>query len=123
MSRLTDKKFLANFKAIKNINPNYVASKEELMYVKLGKLEDLEEEIGCPLEIRERALNGFYIVGYGYVSNDDDFIYLRKDNKGYYLKVVIHPSKPIPPDFYGYCDIHYLKDYKKSFWLKEDKSE
>ena len=46
MSRLTEKKFLDNFKAIKNINPNYVASKEELMYEKLGKLEDLEEEIG-----------------------------------------------------------------------------
>ena len=123
MSRLTEKKFLDNFKAIKNINPNYVASKEELMYEKLGKLEDLEEEIGCPLEVREQALNGFYIVGYGYVSNDEDFIYLRKDNNGYYLKVVIHPSKPTPPDFYGCCDIHYLKDYKKTWFLKKDKSE
>ena len=81
------------------------------------------EEIGCSLEVREQALNGFYIDGYGYVSNDDDFIYLRKDNSGYYLKVVIHPSKPIPPDFYGYCDIHYLKDYKKTWWLREDKND
>ena len=44
MSRLTEKKFLDNFKVIKNINPNYVASKEELMYVKLGKLEDIMEK-------------------------------------------------------------------------------
>ncbi len=46
MSRLTEKKFLDNFKAMKNIAPDYVASKEQLMYEKLGKLEDLEEEIG-----------------------------------------------------------------------------
>lgn len=83
----------------------------------------LTEQLGCPLEVREKALNGFYIPDYGYVSNDDDFIYLRKDDNGYYLKVVIHPSKPIPPDFYGYCDIHYLKDYKKTWWLEADKSE
>ena len=44
MSRLTEKKFLDDFKAIKNINPNYVASKEELMYEKLGKLEDIMEK-------------------------------------------------------------------------------
>ena len=93
------------------------------MYDKLGKLEDIEEESGCPLEVREKALNGFYIPGYGYVSNNDDFIYLRKDDKDYYLKVAIHPSKPTPPHFYGYCDIHYLKDYKKTWWLKEDRSE
>lgn len=44
MNRLTEKKFLDNFKAIKKINPNYVASKEELMYEKLGKLEDIMEK-------------------------------------------------------------------------------
>ncbi len=87
------------------------------------KYSELEEQLGCPLEVVEQALNGFYIVGYGYVSNDDDFIYLRKDNNGFYLKVVIHPSKPTPPDFYGYCDIHYLKDYKKTWWLIKYKSE
>ena len=46
MSRLTDKRFLDNFKAMKNIAPDYVASTEQLMYEKLGKLEDLEEEVG-----------------------------------------------------------------------------
>ena len=84
---------------------------------------ELEKDLGCPLDVREKALNGFYIPSYGYVSNDDDFIYLRKDDKGYYLKVVIHPSKPTPPHFYGYCDIHYLKDYKKTWWLSETKEE
>ena len=89
----------------------------------LDRLEELEKATGCPLEVREKALNGFYIPGYGYVSNNDDFIYLRKDDKGYYLKVVIHPSKPTQSHFYGYCDIHYLKDYKKTWFLKEDRSE
>ena len=109
-------------------NGNYYCSPDsetslKPVYDKLGKLEDIEEKVGCPLEVREKALSGFYIHGYGYVSNNDDFIYLRKDDKGYYLKVVIHPSKPTPPHFYGYCDIHYLKDYKKTWFLKEDRSE
>lgn len=61
MSRLTEKKFLDNFKAIKNINPNYVASKEELMYEKLGRLEDLLELYGISsIEELELAL-GMYI--------------------------------------------------------------
>ena len=85
--------------------------------------KEIKKELGCPLEVIEKALDGFYISGYGYVSNDDDFIYLRKDINGYYLKVVIHPSKPIPPNFVGYCDIHFLKDYKKTWWLQKDKSE
>lgn len=91
--------------------------------LKAQMYDDISNQLGCPLEVREKALNGFYIPSYGYVSNDDDFIYLRKDDKGYYLKVVIHPSKPTPPHFYGYCDIHYLKDYKKTWWLSETKEE
>ena len=125
--RLTrnQEKFLGkgNYKGEKYIIGSNGVTSKQMCLNKLGKLEDLEEKIGCPLEVRERALNGFYIVGYGYVSNDEDFIYLRKDNNGYYLKVVIHPSKPTPPDFYGCCDIHYLRDYKKTWWLKENREE
>ena len=46
MSRITDKRVLENIEIMKNIAPDYVASTEQLMYEKLGKLEDLEEEIG-----------------------------------------------------------------------------
>lgn len=76
---------------------------------KLGKLEDLEEELGCPLEVMVKAIkNGIYY--------DDKFEYpvfiLDKDNfkdKNYHLLVV--------------GTIVYLKEYKETFWLKEDKSE
>ena len=98
----------------KKVGDNYCSQNGDFydLYNKLGKLEDLGEELGCPLEVLVKALNGFYIDGYGYVSNNDDFIYLRKVDNSYYLKVVIHPSKPTPPDFYGFCDIHFLKSYK-----------
>ena len=88
---------------------------------KLGKLEDLEDELGCPLEVVVKALNGFY-TEFGYISNEDDFIYLRKDSEGWYLKVVIHPSKPKPKNF-AWFEMRRLKDYQKTWWLKGDKSE
>lgn len=107
MSRLTEKKFLDNFKAIKNISPNYVASKEELMYEKLGKLEDLEEQLGCPLEVVIKALKeGIYQADGGrrrfpfieYNSATDKFFF----------------------GFGTYCNV---EDYKKAWWLREDKME
>ncbi len=107
MKRLTDKKALANFKAIKNINPNYVASNEELIYAKLGKLEDLEEQIGCPLDILVRALkDGVY-----YNENfDNPVLVLNEDNfeENNFRLIVIGTTL-------------YLKDYKKTWCLKEDK--
>ena len=107
MSRLTEKKFLDNFKAIKNISPNYVASKEELMYVKLGKLEDLEEELGCPLEVVFKALKQDYIF--------------TKSGKHSRLEFGTYG------DFWSICYGLRTKlrvdGYKKTWWLREDKSE
>ena len=108
-----------------NIDERRVCFLRKIIEKDLDLLEEyrkIEEERGCPLDIVFKALKGFY-TEFGYISNEDDFIYLRKDDKGYYLKVAIHPSKPTPPHFYGYCDIHYLKDYKKTWFLKEDRSE
>lgn len=121
MSRLTEKKFLDNFKAIKNISPNYVASKEELMYEKLGKLENLEEQIGCPLEVvitpyfKRGKLEVFYrgkmrevirAVAFEQATRPYMDVFYR-DNEKEQFKV-----KTI-----------WLDDYKKTWWLKEDKSE
>lgn len=85
---------------------------------KLGKIEDLEEQIGCPLEVLFRALK--------------DGIYAREDNSSFYEYqmqevrgvatdgfIVISESAPYPE-----CDwTCYYKDYKKTWWLKEDRSE
>ena len=115
MSRLTEKKFLDNFKAIKNINPNYVASKEELMYEKLGKLEDLEEEIGCPLEVLLKLVD------------QNELYYQFFDELQHWTSIKVDLRKKVV----WYCKQvggHYacsqpLSNYGKTFWLKEDKSE
>ncbi len=109
MSRLTEKKFLDNFKAMKNIAPDYVASKEELMYEKLGKLEDLEEQLGFSLE----------------KLNETNHIYATdcKNVRKYEIIGVNFKEKKIWfwDDF---CPMFLeFGDYKKQFWLKEDKSE
>lgn len=77
---------------------------------KLGQLEDLEEELGCPLEVLIKAL----IEGVYYEDTDNYMIFL-----------------PVFLDFnlddnyiLYYVDEKLLtKDYKKTWWLKKDKSE
>ena len=78
---------------------------------KLGKLEDLEEQLGCPLEVVVKALE------YGIYAKDlprEDLI------KQFGLKL-----SNIETEWYLINNIMCvnLKDYKISFWLKEDKSE
>jgi hypothetical protein len=74
---------------------------------KLGKLEDLEEEIGCPLKAR---CNVFY--------NSTIYNCLR-------YKMTVketyddHFIAVIENDIFSFD----YKDYKKSWWLREDKSE
>lgn len=76
-----------------------------------AKYKQLEEQIGCPLEVVFKALkNGIFtkdlpsekiVKWYGRLSNVETEWYLSDDNK-----VCIN-----------------LKGYKKTWWLKEDKSE
>lgn len=108
MSRLTEKKFLDNFKAIKNISPNYVASKEELMYEKLGKLEDLEEEIGCPLE----------------VLNYKEVNYIRDNEQSYgsVLGINIQHKTIMIGSAWSFME-KPLNQFGKTWWLKEGRSE
>ena len=111
MSRLTEKRMLNNLRKMREKNPDYICSNEELMYDKLGRLEDLEDELGCPLEVlSEISKNGFY-EHYGYIppyhiSRIDIFkreiMYYDEETNYFTVK---------------------LKDYKKTWWLKEDRSE
>ena len=78
---------------------------------KLGRLEDIEEQIGCPLDVVFKALkHGIFtknlpsekiVKWYGRLSNVETEWYLSDDNK-----VCIN-----------------LKGYKKTWWLREDRSE
>ncbi|MBR3208803.1 MAG: hypothetical protein IKF82_00900 [Bacilli bacterium] len=78
---------------------------------KLGELEDLEEQLGCPLEIVFKALtNGVY--------------YEDVANRMNYMSVDLHLNLEGEYVLY-FTDEEYLltKNYKKTWWLKKDKSE
>ena len=80
---------------------------------KLGRLEDIEEELGCPLEVVFKAIeDGVYIE----VEHLPDVIerprlYYSDDNKCYCLEML-----------YGEYVVK-LSDYKKTWWLKGEKDE
>ena len=86
---------------------NEVYVNKELEYA--DKCHKLEEQLGCPLDVIVRALkDGIYFYHNYY-----------KDQILKYIPVLqydhfICGSKPY---------IRMLKDYKKTWWLKEDKSE
>ena len=73
---------------------------------KLGKLEDLEEQIGCSfLVVFEAIKNGIY------------------DKKGFHYTVILDLDflRAYPLDLFD--EKWQLSDYKNTWWLKEDKSE
>lgn len=103
---------------------------------KLGKLEDLEEELGnnfsgknedCSFKVLfEATKNGFW-----YQVTKKKFIHLVPDdnhsiiydwNGGYPVLQYMEVTKDFAYTNQCVYDV-YFTDYKKKFWLKEDKSE
>ena len=112
MSRLTEKNKFDTHYGI-SISKNLLQS----AYDKLGKLEDLEEQLGCPLEVVFKALmNGIYTKE----SELDEELELF-EVRGIEKKGVSVISK-----FCSYAECDFTceyKDYKKTWWLREDESE
>ena len=74
---------------------------------KLGNLEDIEEEMGCPLEVVIKALkNGIYATGFKVKQNPQ---LLWDEEYGWILQTYE-------------CD-EFTKNYKKTWWLKANKSK
>lgn len=74
---------------------------------KLGKLEDIEQELGIPLEVLFKALkDGIYHIRY-----DSIFVDLTVTLKG---NIVFQDSDN---------NLISLKDYGKTWWLEEPKEE
>ena len=84
--------------------------------------QDLEEQIGCPLDVVFKALkNGFKFKISSHklgtkqetveqiIYCDYAYIYYANDIKEWCISTI--------------NDYFYLKDYQKIWWLKEDKSE
>ena len=112
MNRLTEyRKDLKRYE-YKQDERGYCFIQEGQIVNKLGKLEDLEEELGCPLEVRERAIKyGIYIKNIdGEMVNFKVMLVYKNEQLGYYFRIVND----------GYV---LLTDYKKTWFLKEDKSE
>jgi hypothetical protein len=100
---------------------NYDRISTDMIYNKLGRLEDLEEQIGCPLDVAVKALlNGVYESYTDYGDNNSIKIRHRKvrgiERDGLSVINTICGS-PECDDWFEY------KDYKKTWFLKKDKSE
>lgn len=130
MSRQTEK--------VKNMD-DYIrlATKDKQEFInKLGMLEDLEDELGnnlsgkneeCSFKVLfEATKNGFW-----YQVTQKKFIHLVPDdnhsiiydwNGGYPILQYMEVTKDFAYTIQCVYDV-YFTDYKKKFWLKEDKSE
>ena len=102
---------------------------------KLGKLEDIEDELGCPLDVVFKAINQNYIYikmydrdEYGNLYEPYELVMYKQEN------VVLSRTKNHNPvnkwclSFWGgwnslWVACVYLDEYGKNWWLKEDKSE
>lgn len=111
MDRLTEK-IEEGFYVAPNI-PN-----TDVLKYKLGKLEDIEEEIGCPLEVVFKALkNGAYLEIIGNKVSDNDMVYHKN--------ISINSSEIILQRTNDSCVLIHKKltDYKKTWWLSKTKEE
>ncbi len=100
---------------------NAVDTDEYACVVKLGKLEDLEEEIGCPL--------GVVITPY-FKRGKLEVFYRGKMREVIRVVAFEEATRPYMDVFYRDNEKEqfkvrtiWLDDYKKNWWLKEDKSE
>ncbi len=126
MNRLTDIN-----KCIVNYKQSYTDEEISNIIVKLGKLEDLEDELGCPLEIVLNLIKNSNKLDEHYHTQDIWFEYEGQVIYGSFLrlgfednKFVFYVEANLPNSIYDIeTTILYVKDYKKTWWLKEDKSE
>ena len=117
MSRLTrnQEKFWGkgNYKGEKYIIGSNGVTSKQMCLDKLGELEDLEEQIGCPLEVVFKALqNGVY---YEDVANRMTHIGVGLDTANYECEYLLREYDNV---------IRFLpRNYKRTWWLRKDKSE
>lgn len=143
MSRLTHKDFDNNYYCYKTrddfIDGYFTRENKEWFYGnvvdKLGKLEDIEEELGCPLEVVFEALS----KGIEYEIKITTFLVVdetiptkrlakRKNIREIKLQKDIDKFVFLVPYDISRCGILqsdriYLKDYQKTWWLKGERNE
>ena len=100
---------------------------------RLGEIEDLEEELGCPFEVVFKAMtmgiivkNHEDLIEIGYSDRKDKYVYFSTEEI-YFKNWQTHGIEKTTNCFqitYGddgeWCV--YLKDYQKNWWLKGEKN-
>ena len=98
-------------------------------YRELIKFRELEEQIGCPLDVIHKAMmNGFYDskTHTFYDSKNYDIKYcVDRDGFNYARIEAYEDISKINDNIYTLkcCIDVWCSDYKKTWWLKKDKSE
>lgn len=96
---------------IKEINAlGYTEEEKTQIIIKLSKLEDLEENVGCPLEVKCQMHVGSIIVD----SNGNNYSIITMFEKYFYAS-----KEP----YNGNIVLFYYKDHNKTWWLNADRSE
>lgn len=123
MTRLTKKDPCIN---CEKENECYVNCKDEFWFYKeikskLGRLEDLEEELGCPLEvfvgimlgkITEIVVNYSDAAGYEPLYEELTIAYVSGIIESYEHRCLCVET--------NLCDVP-IKDYQKNWWLKGER--
>ena len=109
MCRLTEKNKFDTHYSI-SISKNLLQN----AYDKLGKLEDMEEQLGCPLEV-------FFKV----IATKKVYIVLPKCNlnRVYFVNLDFSAQDILTLGFFVGGLKFLFNEYKITWWLKEDKSE
>ena len=92
---------------IYDIKENIIETK---CFEKLGKYEDLEEQIGCPLEVRCKIYDSQSVF-----NDDGEELIIQLVEEQYF-------SAYSTIDYDITYSLYY-KDHKKTWWLKADRSE
>lgn len=104
--RLTDSKVVRNLNKVNYLERN----KAQERYIKLGFLEDIEEYLGCSLDVVFSALQN-NIVSDDFNPNNIKTIYFRlKPEQNSYLLVIDNQNKKT---------LLRVKDYGKTWGLKK----
>lgn len=135
MSRLT-KKFKANGHYVLNLKENFEEESYQVIQ-KLGRLEDSEEELcnnlsgkneDCSFKVLFEATKyGFwykvkYLNKYIHLVPDENHTIVYSWNDGYPILQYMEITNDICYTAQCVYDV-FFTDYKKTFWLKEDRGE
>lgn len=115
MSRLVkhDKRHKSGYQ-IPSDYSNYHAD----VFIKLGKLEDLEDEFSCPLRVVSKALKEGIYFNFNMMLKEK---FIEPTNLS--LKFSLGGFYCLYFEQWGVSYEIDLKDYGKTWWLKEDRPE